>query len=80
MYFHILFNLRLSNLSTDICPILSLSGSHKGFICMSFELDLVQFVKNSDMIPKRIIQNQKRKRNHILSNIRPILDLETEPC
>ena len=45
---------------------------------MSFELDLVQFVKNGDMIPKRIIQNQKRKKNKILSNIR--LDLETEPC
>lgn len=38
---------------------------------MSFELDLVHFVKNWDMIPKRIIKNQKRKKNKILSNIRP---------
>ena len=34
--------------------------------------------ENRDIIPKRIIQNQKRKKNKILSNIR--LDLETEPC
>lgn len=39
---------------------------------MSFELDLVQFVKNLEIIPKRIIQNEKRKRNNILSNIRPL--------
>ena len=75
MYFHISCNLRLNNLSTDLCPILSLSGSHShkefSYFCMSFELYLVQFVKNEAMIPKIIIQNKKRKSNNILYNIRP---------
>lgn len=48
MYFHILFHLRLSNLSATVIYVPYYLEKGFSYICMSFELDLVQFVMRYD--------------------------------